>query len=113
MLRVTFNHDCQRRHEGAHTKLRDISAMANNIRHWSQASIYPHRAIQWQNWYAHSLVTILDDNEVDVCTKCRLSVEDIRLKAAGSPRPWDSNAREAGTKFPENHILTYLRIDLP
>ena len=29
-----------------------------------------------------------------VCTNCRLSVEDIRLLATGSPRPWDSKARE-------------------
>ena len=41
MLRVKFNHYCQRRHEGAHTKLRDISAMANNIRHGPKPALTP------------------------------------------------------------------------
>ena len=114
MLRVKFNHDYQRSHEGAHTSVRDISALANNIKHWSQGSIYPHRAVLWQNWYAHSFAVILKDNEVNVCTKCRTSVEDIRLLATGSPRPCDCKARlKQKWDFPKKRILTYLKIDLP
>ena len=95
MLRVKFNHDCQRRSEGTHrTRLKDIAAMANNIRCWSQASIYPHRAIGWKNWYAHSFALVLHDNEVSFCAKCRSSPEDIRTSIAGGPQPWSCEVRE-------------------
>jgi len=95
MLRVKFNHDCQRKHEGVHrTRLKEISAMANNIRCWSRASIYPHRAIGWKNWYAHSFALVLHDNEVSFCAKCRSSPEDIRTSIAGSPQPWSCEVRE-------------------
>ena len=95
MLRVKFNHGCQRRDEGVqNTRLKKISAMANNIKCWSRASIYPHRAIRWKNWYAHSFASVLHDNEVAFCAKCRSSPEDIRISIAGGPQPWSCEVRE-------------------
>ena len=53
-------------------------------------SIYAHRMIKWEKWYAHSFACVLNENEVDLAHVHQIKVEDILLDIAGKPKPWDS-----------------------
>ena len=64
--------------------------MADSLPNIYDASEHYHRKLMFQNWYDHSLATVLAKNEAELAHVHSIKVDDILLDIAGCQKPRNS-----------------------
>ena len=107
-LRVKYNHDSQRRREGANSYTLSIANMAERIKTLHQRNDFPYRAALWNAWYCSSFACVLQDNEASLGDSFGIHIEGILQEIAGSPRPWSAEVRAKQKKSLQRAVTCHI-----